>query len=134
MKRTVIATTVACLLTTVASAQVLPADTTVFRQSFDHQNNPNTGLCEAMVLLGLTAVGFWIYFKVKCTCPIQTSPETFILQETLDGKATWHNIATNTVVLNQRQWIDVFVIPATNDYALYRAIWAKNYVAPAPHL
>jgi len=71
-------------------------------------------------VLGCVMVGAYLIWKIRGTLPSQTSPVTLVLEKSVDGKATWTCVFTNTVRLQGTNAIEFFRDRMTDDMAFYR--------------
>jgi hypothetical protein len=94
--------------------------TTAQAQTNDPPPMQPQGVALAVLIITAAVVGIVIIIKVNSTVPSQHSPVTLVLEKSYDN-GTWTPVATNTVILNGQQPVDVFRQQMTDDLAFYRA-------------
>ena len=91
-----------------------------FAQSADNPPVQPKGLAVWAFVLGCVAVGSYLIWRIRGTLPSQTGPVTLVLEQSLDGRATWTPVYTNTVVLHGTNAIEFFREQMVSDQAFYR--------------
>ena len=81
---------------------------------------PKQSVYVAGFVLFCVVIGVWLLFKVKGTLPDQNSEVTLVLDKSVDGRATWTPVFTNTVILHGTNPVDFFRDKMDDDSAFYR--------------
>lgn len=112
MKRTI--TAILCALTIQMG---FASDTNTVQKS-----DEKVTCIEVIFVLAVVGVGGWIVITLYSKCPKATDRVMVYIDESTDGRATWHCIATNgPVVLNGTDPLEVYRSQTVNDSSFYRA-------------
>lgn len=110
------------IITILLAAALLQA--TMVRAETTNDPPTNGSVLLGALVISAAVIGLIIIIKVNATVPSRTSPVTLVLERSYyDGN--WVPLATNTVILNGLQPVEVFRQYMTDEVACYRARVAR---------